>query len=518
MKGPELLLLHDYWAATLERLGQLEGARRHALLMLQADPGSHKGYLRHGKILRLLERPGAAVETYQEGLRSAATGHDEIAGQLRLAMIAVEARESGSRDPFTRLPPHVLQRVLTLCTEGAGWRALERIALLSRHSAAQCRRFYLEHPHSLTLVKKCTRNDIRRVLQSGKKYTSLVISGQQLALLAKTMSEPPQVTCNMSRLHIEGPVSDEMIPAGPLACLGTVNTLTIAKQPLLSRPQALVAMAQLMPRVHTLVIRECGAFALASQDHWPSLCSLKLHGSVATEVDEGIWESLEHFSCHGWTGIWDDASPFDRMHRLTSLSTDAPFLAHLPRLLLQRGEAESAPLRCLSISFQAGMQSPQCLNHLALLSQHLTRLRLEGHVDAQCGGRRPMTFPSLRHLYLGDVGPFLLISTWQMPRLQSFCARNSSSLRREQLPSTPSLKEVLIGAGDVDLPVPVFQELIRAFQQGRIRVLGVADAHRLFQKDGHARLEQLAAAQARQALLYWREEVERRIGKHWPGL
>lgn len=547
MKGPELLLAQDYWAATLERIGDLEGARLHALAMIKVDPVSHKGYLRHGKILRLMGKLHAAITTYQEGLRTANSGHNEIAEQLRLAMTSNEMRAMNSSDPFIRLPPHILDRILDICVQGPNartpkWKKLDSIALLSRFSAHYCQMFYRQRPHALNLYRKFSKPEIKRLLQNGVNYTSLCLPAANMALFCKAASDLSLVTCKLRSLILEGPVTEDMIPLQKADCLTAIESLTIRNQDPLPA-QTLHALGKLIPRVTSLVVQNCPNMTLGAGQCWVLLKNLTLIQSNSAEVSWDAFESLERLSVLDGNYFWLFLDGFQGLRSLTAIKTDDSFLHHLPDLLsdIEADLANETPvafkLRSLSINFpDAPRANPNCANNclsnLAIISQNLVRLHISGHLDVRprnarfegsdvrVGGPLRLHFPNLKHLFLGDVGPFLQITFWEMPRLETFCMANSSSTRIEQLPRTLEhayLVEVLVQGSDCsDIPVQMFQTLAKSFLQGHIRVLGVGNAHRLYQKDGHARLEQLALSQPSSILLYWPEQVEQRISRLWP--
>ncbi|CAG8653032.1 13729_t:CDS:2, partial [Acaulospora morrowiae] len=66
--NPGNIQLHDCRAATCEKLGQLNEARQDAETMLRLDKSSAKGYLRAGKLYRLLNLHDKAREIYKLGI------------------------------------------------------------------------------------------------------------------------------------------------------------------------------------------------------------------------------------------------------------------------------------------------------------------------------------------------------------------------------------------------------------------------------------------------------------------
>ncbi|KAE9375308.1 hypothetical protein N431DRAFT_542865 [Stipitochalara longipes BDJ] len=108
-----LLNALDARAATYEKLGDLQPALRDAKKMIDEMPKLSKGYLRCGKVLRLLQKPELALRIYDRGLTKVKIGADDdriklqsVYNQLRIAQTPGK-----SRDPLEYLPLELAEMV-----------------------------------------------------------------------------------------------------------------------------------------------------------------------------------------------------------------------------------------------------------------------------------------------------------------------------------------------------------------------------------------------------------------------
>ncbi|KAL8903548.1 MAG: hypothetical protein Q9207_003853 [Kuettlingeria erythrocarpa] len=104
----------DNRAATYEKLGDLHAALKDGRRMVSEYKSSCVGYLRTGKVLRLLGKEETALGIYKYGIRNVPPGDPTF--QLLNQMYDETRRACGprkARDPLTLLPTEVAQMILT---------------------------------------------------------------------------------------------------------------------------------------------------------------------------------------------------------------------------------------------------------------------------------------------------------------------------------------------------------------------------------------------------------------------
>ncbi|KAL8713315.1 MAG: hypothetical protein Q9220_002514 [cf. Caloplaca sp. 1 TL-2023] len=112
-KAPDISLL-DSRAATYEKLGDLQAALKDGRRMISNYKQRSDGYLRTGKILKLLDKYSVARNIYKYGIRNVPTSDPK--SQLLREMLESLIPTDGSpkaRDPLTVLPPELLEMVFS---------------------------------------------------------------------------------------------------------------------------------------------------------------------------------------------------------------------------------------------------------------------------------------------------------------------------------------------------------------------------------------------------------------------
>ena len=122
----------DNRAATYTKLGRLKPALRDAKQMIEQDKDDCTGYLRTGKVLQLMEKPGVAFNIYQLGLRRVPLTDPNARLLKGLCDRLIRAgAPTKAVDPFKALPIEIVNMIISFMT-------FRQTVRLSRVSKSWC--------------------------------------------------------------------------------------------------------------------------------------------------------------------------------------------------------------------------------------------------------------------------------------------------------------------------------------------------------------------------------------------
>lgn len=357
-----LLNALDARAATYEKLGDLQPALRDAKKMIDEMPAISKGYLRCGKVLRLMKKHDLALKIYERGLTKVKIGTDDDRTKLQTVYNQLRyAQNPGkSRDPLEYLPLELAEmiclnlsmrdRTVCLAVTKAWKRLLESShKLWTLLDTTNVRKLISQK--SLTVHFRRSKYTLDRAILTVK-----AIDSKRLAYITKY--------CKMLKdlqMHGFGVVGDSLTLA--LKDAKALETLWVSRDThtMLSAVQMALGQCKssLVTATFLKVIGPRGGFL---SDRWPAMGSLKylhldsdgqsvldIHGlrdatPNATSIILRHWGDLpNHVDCTSWTKLQHLDLTNTQLQFLPKVPATLRYLNLSQNTLLHVGVEEEAP-------------------------------------------------------------------------------------------------------------------------------------------------------------------------------
>lgn len=498
------LLCREYLAAALERLGRHDEALPHARSMISLDPSSPKGYLRLGKLLRLLNDDSAASLAYSMGLKRAKTGLDKIREQIVKLQAAQKAKLADCYDPFYRLPLDVsLKTVEFAKLAGVDMQRLRKVSLDAAKTVMISSVGILDFRSQTATASK-----LRHLLELRTDFDRVTCSVDNFVALLKVASKLG-VRLSMKKLILRGKLTAQYLPDKPI--LIKVNFLALFDATI-SSPLLDVLLNDSLTQ---LVIKNShifGSESLISLHQLKELLIKNIAGISPLRISDIVRNNIGLETLY-----WSDPDALLhlndgllRNHRkLSNLVLNASSLSQLSLMGL-----DPVQIRCLRFDGNHLVDiDPGSLGCLASFPK-LNRLALCNIVFSKRQTWPQLNFPQLEHLLLNAVHEVPHISNWTMPRLKTCCIHMCELFHPLQIPK-PS-QELLIERSSLYLAPGQYQQIIQMFP--RLKVLGISDAQKLYACDGINKLQALSRSNPLACLLINSEDICKRIQKIWPSM
>jgi len=496
--------------------------------MILACDTSHKGYLRMGKILRLLGDNAAALQTYEMGMRRARTGVDDIAQHVRALKIGKQKKAGKTDDPFALLPFQIGLRILS--TVGKN-REIYKIAQLSEDSAACVRRYFDTLDSMIILTKSKSMSDILKFIQKRPSAKSIRVTAASFEALLK-LSQKTSIPNKFNFIQFTG-YFGALANADHLPSIFDQLERVVFSSSKITRFDVLNWVCQHHKTLKRLEYKcdvlseECqdlfgqffkeffiasqgktlDSFKLISNSGFPTLCHSEAF--LACIGDVRTAHVLVGNNSHGILAVI-------RSSRLTDVALPAVSLDILKNFMTRPGGL-SRIRKFKLISNHLDRLPSQHLDILSVFAKNLHRLHLKSlFIDGSVAESFALHFPRLSHLLIDSVHPLIYLSRWAMPKLETLCFANCEMISAQQLPNSLELRELYYTRKSMFMHAAAFQRLANAFQAGKIHVLGISDAHQFYHSNGMQRIYTLNQTQPLHHVLISEPDIVHQILRIWP--
>lgn len=468
-----------------------------------------------GKLLRLLGDEKGAMTIYGIGLKRSATGIDDIKSQLARLQGKINSNRAASLDPFEIFPADVIRKI-THMLPGKNLRDMRDIMRISRHSINFFRCINsLTLPKSLLLSKSMTVSSTKN---SMKIFSSSVIcKGDGFINLLKVFSKGTVVGIKVKCLQLDGyhssPQTHEILRLA--SNNGAFNHLITLK----------LSSCNLDDLFLTLMLKKSSAFrhlVIKETNFGGSMSFLNGHNDLRTLIMENstgpsdisfsdTMIELKNLRTLTWNKI--DASVFLAEGKLSGLQHIRALGVHANMLYdIARNLSFSNSIQELYLNSD---RNPGNVSYSQLqYFTSLKRLRLRGSFYKR-SDEEPISLPSLEDLFLEQMNDIPAISKWHLPKLRTVAIHSCDMMSIDQLPSFNELKEFLYARDCRYLRPVCYTKLVNSYEAGNIKVLGIGDAHRLYQTDGLGKVQKICDNAPHQNFIINETTIMERIQRLW---
>lgn len=481
--------------------------------MVAVDCASHKGYLRMGKLLRLLLDDRSALATYQMGMRRARTGLDEIRQQALKMELVRAAKAASCWDPFFLLPAEVGYRIARFLVDE---RSVKRAGVMSLASAWTLGSFLnLVRPVDLAEFKRVT--SVESFLSPKQAISTIICSRDRFTVLLKALTK--QKSSLHARRLVLRDVTIEAALLVPSPLLASLQQLELTDTKL--HLSDLDRLLSLTTGLHSLKLRNVHLHSLeAASIRLGSLATLHMEhitGWAVASVADFVQEHLPGLRFLHWYD--KEAIPFlangffSEAPMLVDLGVRAEFLDHIEASRILPCQVRSLKL----VSDHLVDVHTASFERLSCFSS-IRRLHLKGVVfkDRHVALGVSLEFPMLEHLFLDQLFPVPAIQSWRLVNMRTISIVECEMSAVNQLPTFGDRLEVLLISGRTQfLHADCFRRVLEQFSNGKLHVLGVKDACQFFRTNGGARISAVAQAQPLNHLLVSDVAISNCISAIW---
>jgi hypothetical protein len=144
----------------------------------------------------------------------------------------------------------------------------------------------------------------------------------------------------------------------------------------------------------------------------------------------------------------------------------------------------------------------------------LKRLQISGSFCRR-NDEVPVSLPYLEDLFIENMNDIPAVAKWHLPKLRTFSIYSSDLIFTDQIPSIQNMYEFLFARNCRYLRPICYKEIVDRFEAGKIRILGIGDAYRLYQSDGIVKVKAISDKCPFQSFLVNEDAILERINKRW---
>lgn len=467
-----------------------------------------------GKLLRLLDDERAAVTIYNVGLKRAISGLEEIKVQLAKIQQKIERSRSKSLDPFEKFSVDVIHKIIfNISTESL--RSIKDISKMSRASLD----FIRSAKSMIPMTSTITKNMSLTLTKGCLRHCSLNVmcKGDGLLNILKVFSKGTVSDILIKNLEIEGyhssvQIHELLLAASYNGAFSNLQSLTLTSCNLDCSFLTLMLKGSSGLRhlkIQDSIFGSSVAF-LESQNNIQSIVLKNASGPADIAIIDALIK-LTQLRSLVWNKI--DAAVFLAERKLATMKNLRKLGVHANMLL---DISLTLPLRnSIRELYISSDINPGNVNYSKFESfPLLKRLRISGSFCTR-NDEEPVSLPNLEDLFIENMNDIPAVAKWHLPKLRSFSIYSSDLVFSDQIPSVQNMNEFLFARNCRYLRPICYKEIVDRFETGKIKILGIGDAYRLYQSDGIGKVKAVSDKCPFQTFLVNEDAILERIHKRW---